>query len=121
MFDKSNPKFWYIRRGVGIALMGVLAVTLLGFVVMSLWNWLLPALFGMKVISYWQAMGLLVLSRILLGGFHRHHHPGFQHRKHMFERWEKMTPEEREKFRQGFRMDHCGHHEPERQKTSDAP
>lgn len=112
MFDRSKPKFWYIRRGVGIALMGVLAVVLLGFVVMSLWNWLLPALFGMKVISYWQGMGLLILSRILLGGFHRYHRPSFHHRRRMFERWEKMTPEEKETFRRGFRGHHCGHREP---------
>ncbi len=115
MFDRSKSTFWYIRRGVGIALMGVLTVGLLGFVVMSLWNWLLPALFGMKVISYWQGMGLLILSRILLGAFHSHHRPGLHHRKRMFERWEKMTPEERERFRQGFRRHYCGHHEPERE------
>lgn len=113
MFDRSKTKFWNVRRGVGIAVMGVLAIGLLGFVVMSLWNWLLPTLFGMKAISYWQAMGLLILSRILLGGFHRHHRPHFQNRQRMFERWEKMTPEEREKFRQGFRGHHCGHHEPD--------
>lgn len=113
MFDRSKTKFWYVRRGVGIAIMGVLAIGLLGFVVMSLWNWLVPALFGMKAISYWQAMGLLILSRILLGGFHRHHRLNFHNRQRMFERWEKMTPEERERFRQGFRGRHCGHHEPD--------
>ena len=113
MFDRSRTKTWYIRRGVGIALMGALAVGLLGFVVMSLWNWLFPALFGMKAISYWQALGVLVLSRILLGGFHRHHRARFHHRQRMFERWEKMTPEERERFRQGFRGHFCGHHDPE--------
>ena len=114
MFDRSKPKVWYIRRGVGIALLGVLAAALLGFVVMSLWNWLLPALFGMKAVSYWQAMGLLILSRILLGGFHRHHRPSFRHRQRMLERWEQMSPEEREKFRHGFRGHFCGHREPEK-------
>jgi hypothetical protein len=114
MFDRTKPKSWYIRRGVGIALLGVLAVSILGLVVMSLWNWLLPAMFGLKSISYWQAMGVLILSRILLGGFHRHHRPRFQHRQRMLERWGQMTPEEREKFRQGFRGHFCGHHEPEK-------
>jgi hypothetical protein len=114
MFERSKSKFWYIRRGVGIAVVGVLAAALLGFVVMSLWNWLLPALFGMKAVSYWQAMGLLILSRILLGGFHRHHRPSFHHRKRMFERWGQMSPEERETFRQGFRGHFCGHHEPDK-------
>lgn len=117
MIDQLNPrfsKFGAIRRGLGIALMGAVAAALLGLVVMCLWNWLLPGIFGMKVISYWQAMGLLILSRILLGGIHRHHHPGFHHRKHMFERWERMTPEERERFRQGFRRNWGGRHEPEK-------
>ncbi|GLH74121.1 hypothetical protein GETHLI_26230 [Geothrix limicola] len=113
MFDRSKSKGWYIRRGIGFAFLGALAVALFGFVVMSLWNWLLPALFGAKAITYWQALGLLVLSRILLGGFHRHHRSGFHHRRHMFERWERMTPEERERFRQGFRGRHCGHREAE--------
>jgi hypothetical protein len=113
MFDRTKSKFWYIRRGVGIAVLGIVAVSILGFVVMSLWNWLLPSIFGIRVISYWQAMGLLILSRILLGGFHRHHRPSFHHRKRMFERWEKMTPEEREKFRRGFRRSCSGHHKPE--------
>jgi hypothetical protein len=114
MFDRTKSKFWYIRRGVGIALLGLLAVALLGFVVMSLWNWLLPAIFGLKALSYWQAVGILILSRLLLGGFHRRHHPGFHHRKRMFERWNEMTPEEREKFRQGFRGHFCGGRESEK-------
>lgn len=44
-------------------------ITIGGFVVMHLWNWLLPALFGWRVITFWQALGLLVLSRILFGRF----------------------------------------------------
>ncbi len=108
MFENPSSKFWHFRRGLGVVLLGAVAVAVFGLVVMSLWNWLMPAILGLKAISYWQAMGLLVLSRILLGGFHRHHHPGFRHRKHVFERWEKMTPEERERFRQGFRRDRSG-------------
>jgi hypothetical protein len=81
---------------------------LFGLVVMSLWNWLTPALFGWKAITFWQAMGLLILSRILFAGFRgwsgRRHH--WRHR--MMERWEQMTPEERERFRAGFRA-RCGH------------
>jgi hypothetical protein len=74
-----------------------------GFVVMHLWNWLMPSIFGLRVITFAQAIGLLVLSKILLGGFHRH--AGGRHgwKRHMEERWEKMTPEERERFRSGMR------------------
>jgi len=79
----------------------VLFVALFGFVVMALWNWLMPALFGLKVIGYWQALGLVILCRILFGGRGSMGHGGrWRHR--MKERWERMTPEERERFRQGF-------------------
>jgi hypothetical protein len=77
---------------VALVLFGVSAA------VMLLWNWLLPGLFHVPEIGYWQAMGLLVLSRILLGGFHHkahHHHP--RHWKHHME---NMSDEEREKIRQ---------------------
>ncbi len=77
------------------------------FVIMRLWNWLMPALFGLHVISFWQAVGVLVLSKILFGGFRPRFGPGMQWRRRMMERWEQMTPEEREKFREGFRG-RCG-------------
>jgi hypothetical protein len=114
MFDRTQSKFHHARRGVGIALLALLAVALLGLVVMSLWNWLLPAIFGLKAVSYWQAVGVLILSRLLLGGFHRHHRPRFHHRQRMLERWGQMTPEAREQFRHGFRGHVCGHREPDK-------
>jgi hypothetical protein len=67
-----------------------------GWVVMHLWNWLLPPLFGWPALTLWQALGLLALCRILFGGF------GF-HGPRRSRRWERMTPEERERFRQGMR------------------
>jgi len=98
-------------RGLKIVFFVVLVALALSFVVMSLWNWLMPALFGLRMISFWQAMGLLVLSKILLGGF-RGRPGGTMHwRRRMMERWEQMTPEEREKFRQGMRG-RCGPFEP---------
>jgi small-conductance mechanosensitive channel len=92
-----------IMRGVMFALLAVVFVVVFGFVVRSLWNWLMPALFGWRLITFWQAMGILVLTRILFGGFRgRPGHHGHWRRR-MMERWEQMTPEEREKFREGFR------------------
>ena len=80
----------------------ILFVALFGLIVMTLWNWLMPALFGLKVVTFWQAVGLVILSKILFGGFRGG--PGGRHWRHrMMERWEQMTPEEREKFRQGMR------------------
>jgi hypothetical protein len=98
-------------RGLKIVFFVVLVALALSFVVMSLWNWLMPALFGLRMISFWQAMGLLVLSKILLGGFRGRPGGGMHWRRRMMERWEQMTPEEREKFRQGMRG-RCGPFEP---------
>lgn len=89
-------------------LFGVLFVALFAlftYIVMRLWNWLMPALFGLHVISYWQALGVLVLSKILFGGFRGgpRRFGERRWRRRMFERWEQMTPEEREKFRERFR------------------
>lgn len=86
-----------------VLLIVVAAGAVLGFVTMHLWNWLMPALFGLPAISVWQALGLFVLGKLLFGGFHRHHggRPGWG--RSMRERWEQMSPEEREKFRTGMR------------------
>ena len=88
-----------LRRILRIVLFAALAVPLFGFLVMWLWNWLMPALFGLHAISYWQALGLLVLSKILFGGFHGRHGFKGDWRGRLIRRWEDMTPEEREKFR----------------------
>ncbi len=82
-----------------------------GEVVLHLWNWLLPTLFGWRQITFWQAVGLLALCRILFGGWGGHGSHRSNFRRRMAERWEHMTPEEREKFRQGFRG-RCGPFEP---------
>src|SRR5258708_38007870 len=81
-----------------------LFVILGGELVMRLWNWLLPSLFGWRAITFWQALGILALCRILFGGFgHRRSGPNFRRRMLMRERCRQMTPEERERFRQGIR------------------
>lgn len=73
-----------------------------GEAVLHLWNWLLPALFGWPQITFWQAIGLLALSRILFGGFGRGGCHRSNSRRRIAERLEQMTPEEREKVRRGF-------------------
>ena len=73
-----------------------------GEVVMLLWNWLAPALFGLRQVTFWQALGLLALCRILFGGFGLSGGASHRSRRRMAERWEQMTPEERERFRQGL-------------------
>ena len=97
-----------------LAILGmVIFVFIGGEIVLHLWNWLTPELFGLRQITFWQALGLLILCRILFGGFGLGggHRSGRRRRmdgrirerirQRMDERWEQMTPEERERFRQG--------------------
>jgi hypothetical protein len=85
-----------------------------GLAVMGLWNWLVPSLFGGKAIGFWQALGLLLLARILVGGFHGGPGRHGRRRHRMMEHWDKMTPEERERFEEGVRAHwHRGHDAPE--------
>ena len=107
---------------VPAALLGiVLFIFIGGEVVRLLWNWLLPPLFGWREITFWQALGLLALCRILFGGFGSHggsrsrsaigrrisHRMTDRMADRVAERWERMTPEERERFRQRVR-ERCG-------------
>ena len=69
--------------------------------------WLAPAVFGLRTITLWQALGILILSKILFGGFRGRPGYGGPWRRRMSERWQQMTPEEREKFRQGM-FSRCG-------------
>lgn len=79
----------------GIALFVVLG----GLVVQWLWNWLLPALFGVPRVTFWQALGLLALCRILFGGFRSHGGASSRARRRIKERLSHLTPEERERMR----------------------
>ncbi len=94
------------KKWIFLAPLAVLALLLFialgGEVVLQLWNWLLPPLFGWHPITFWQALGILALCRILFGGFggHGSHRSNFRRRKG--DRWEHMTPEERERLRQGM-------------------
>jgi hypothetical protein len=83
----------------------VLAAALLGFIVMLLWNAVMPAIFvGSRSMDYPHALGLLVLSRILFGGFRGR---GGWHRRRRWRRWEAMTPEEREQFKKTTGLGGC--------------
>jgi Ca2+/H+ antiporter, TMEM165/GDT1 family len=71
----------------------------------------MPGIFGMHAIGFWQALGLLILSKILFG-FRGRPGGGMYWRRRMMERWQQMTPEEREKFRAGM-QGRCGPFGPE--------
>jgi len=76
---------------VGIAFAGLFAL-LFGFLVKVLWNWLMPPIFGLGTIGYWQAFGLVILAKLLFGGFGPHgdsHHSKDFHRK-IDDRWHRF-------------------------------
>jgi len=95
------------RRWIYFAPLAIVAmvvfVTLGGVLVRWLWNWLLPPLFGVHMITFWQALGILLLCRILFGSFGMGGSSGSRMRRRMRDRWGHMTPEDRERFRQGMR------------------
>jgi len=88
-------------RFVGRGLLMLVAVAVLGGLVMLLWNAIVPELFaGARAIDYLKALGLLVLCRILFGGFRGY--GGWRGHRHWGHgRWNAMTAEEREEFRRG--------------------
>jgi hypothetical protein len=93
---------------VPAAILGILLFIFIGGeLVMHLWNWLLPPLFGWRQITFWQAFAILALCRILFGGHGWHGSGRSNFRRRMQERCGHMTPEERERFRQRVR-EHFG-------------
>ncbi|SCC11729.1 hypothetical protein GA0116948_103305 [Chitinophaga costaii] len=100
---------WKARKGIKILCCVVAFVAIIGFVVMSLWNWLVPTLFHGPIISFWQAFGLFVLSKLLLSGG-KSGHWGWRGREHwrekMRDKLAHMSEEERNKLRENFRK--CG-------------
>jgi hypothetical protein len=91
-------------------LLGLVIVAGFSVVVMLLWNWLAPAIFGLTVINFWQALGLLALTRILFGGIRNKHWMGKAHHHHnpIREKWMRMTDDERRKFVKNHHFDYCG-------------
>jgi hypothetical protein len=97
--------FW-IFKGLKFAFFAIAFVLVGGFVIMHLWNWLIPSIFTTGI-GFTQALGILVLARILVGGMGRGHGWGgryggrhYQWKEKMENRMSKMTPEEREQFKQ---------------------
>jgi hypothetical protein len=98
-----------VAKVIKVVLTVIVAFFVFGFVTMHLWNWLMPMIFGLTPITFWQALGLVLLSKILFGGFHRHGGGGRAGwRRKMENRWAQMSPEERERMRAGMRGWRCG-------------
>ena len=89
------------RKVAGIVLMVIAGVLAFGGIVMLLWNALMPKIFNLPLIDFWQALGILVFSKILFGGFRGG--PRTHWKRHALQdRWANMTPEEQERFRQDW-------------------
>ncbi len=109
----------WIKYGIGFLFLGAAFITIIGFATMYLWNWLIPTLFNGNTITFIEAIGILALAKILTGfagwghrgwGGHRgcygNRHPGMW-KKRWEEKMEKMSPEEREKFK-SYYYERCG-------------
>jgi hypothetical protein len=102
---------WIVKRIMFALIFVPIAIFVFGEIVHLLWNWLMPALFHLSAITFWQALGLMVLSWLLFGGLRGAGRFGPRHGgpwgRRMRARWEEMTPEERDKFREWARG-RCG-------------
>ena len=100
-----KKKRW-IRKIPFVIAIAALGVFVFSSIVMMLWNGILPAVLHVGTITFWQAAGILVLSKLLFGGFRRPGMAGGWWKRRMWMKWNSMTEEEREQFKS--RMQHCG-------------
>lgn len=97
------------NKNPALIIIGIIAMFLMvTAIVMWLWNALLPEILGVKTINFWHAMGILVLSKILFGGF-KGGNGKFRHirEQHFENKMSGMTDEEKEKFKEMWRK-RCG-------------
>jgi len=94
-------RFW-IKKALFIPVIAAAVIFVMGSAVMLLWNAIIPSLFHLDQISFWQAAGILVLCKILFGGFHGHR-SHFGHWGHMRSRWNHMSDEDRSRFREEWK------------------
>lgn len=99
---------WWIGK---FLVFGIVMLAVIGLVTQLLWNWLVPALFAGPVLSFWQALGLLALTKILFwsfgkGGGHWRRHNGLWG-GYWAQKWQGMSDEDREKFKQKMKEKWC--------------
>lgn len=100
-------KFQFRKKFIFIPFIAIGAFALISYIVMLLWNNLLPNIFHLGAITFWQAAGLLVLSKILFGFGGRGGRGGGPWMRHRMERFKNMSPEEQQRFREEMRA-RCG-------------
>ena len=100
-FNRNRKKFFFLPFGIAALL------ALVSYVVMLLWNNLLPEILHVNPISFWQAMGIFILCKILFG-FGKGSGGAPWMRSKMEERFKGMSPEEREQFKEKMKNKLCG-------------
>ncbi|PSK80872.1 hypothetical protein [Prolixibacter denitrificans] len=115
------PTMSYRRRKFMFAPLFIVMLAVVSAVAMLLWNALMPDIFNLPEITFWQAAGLQILARLFFGGFRPHGGwPSHSWRNKLREKVAEMTPEERERY---FRRIHSRYHHwgpcPEKEKSSE--
>lgn len=117
--------FWITKILKGIVFFIVFA-SLFSFLVMWLWNTIVPGITGWKMLTFWEAAGLLLLSKILFGfrgGWGRHWGGHPRHNYFWKQKWDDklshMTPEEREKMKNMWQQRFCNWQEEPKQSSSE--
>ena len=112
-----NREWWnekrigaWIGKAIGIGVLVVVLGALFVWFTQWLWNWLVPSLFNGPVLTYWQTLGLLVLSKILFSGLGSKggHYKNGRSKTYWKERWNQMSPEERDRFKEKMKNKWCG-------------
>lgn len=110
--NTSTKSFCYGKKCFFLPLL-VAGLFGISAIVMWLWNFVIPPVTGFSVISYWQAMGLFLLSRILFGGFkfRRHHQQGKEHIQQAHaafkDRFMEMNEDEKLQFKNQWKSRCC--------------
>ena len=113
-----------VMKGIMYVLFGTAFAILMGFVFMWLWNWLMPDLFGLPLLTFWKSVGLILMAKILFGfgkghGKHKHckhcggkgEHKKSYWREHYKKKMAGMSPDERAKYQE--KMKKCWGYDPE--------
>jgi len=106
MYKYGFPRFLRhgFAKGIFFLAMAIVFVFAVGNIVMYLWNWILPDAIGAQEITFWKAIGLFVLTRILFGGFKSSRSQrGRRKRGRWKEKWMNMTEEERKEFKHSWK------------------
>ncbi|MFO7612310.1 MAG: hypothetical protein R6W99_07490 [Clostridia bacterium] len=104
-FSKRKP-LKIVGMVIGGIIVAALLAFLLGWIIMLLWNWLMPALFGLGTITYWQGFGIFFFAKLIFGFSGGHSESGHKEKKKSGTIRSEIGKEIREEFRKEFRKAH---------------